>query len=75
MLTGHHGQFIFGVMGGKQVVCQRGRFHPYEGYEPSQCAILVRVMAALGIKMLVTTLNTIRLYYTNGAISGLSMSH
>jgi len=54
-VQGHVGELVFGNLGAKFVVCMKGRFHYYEGYAPAQIALPVRVMAALGIKVLVVT--------------------
>ena len=45
----------FGTLEGKRVVAMKGRFHPYEGYEPWQVAFPVRVMKLLGICGVVIT--------------------
>lgn len=49
----HAGKLIFGVLGGKQVVCMQGRFHFYEGYNLQQVTFPVRVMKFLGIQTLI----------------------
>ena len=49
---GHNGKLIFGVLGGKQVVCMQGRLHYYEGYAMEDITYPIRVMAQLGIKTL-----------------------
>ena len=51
-VAGHHGQLIFGTMGGKNVVAMQGRFHYYEGYSMQEIAFPVRVMKFLGISTL-----------------------
>lgn len=51
----HKGAFIFGFFNSAPVLCQAGRCHIYEGYEPSQVCMGVRVMASLGIRTLVLT--------------------
>ena len=52
---GHAGQLVFGTIGDKKVVCMKGRFHFYEGNSPVTVGLPVRVMAALGIQVLVVT--------------------
>ena len=51
----HHGKLIFGTLGKKQVVAMQGRFHYYEGYTMKQITYPVRVMKALGVKVLVVS--------------------
>lgn len=54
-VAGHAGELVFGTLGGKTVICMKGRFHCYEGYEPSTLLVPIYVLAALGIKALVVT--------------------
>ena len=49
---GHKGNFIFGRLGGKNVVAMQGRFHYYEGYPMSQVTLPIRVMKELGVQYL-----------------------
>ena len=49
---GHKGNFISGVLGGRQVLAMQGRYHYYEGYGMEVVVLPVRVMAALGVKYL-----------------------
>lgn len=51
-VLGHKGVFIFGKLGGKEVVAMQGRFHFYEGYSMDLVTLPVRVMCLLGIKSL-----------------------
>ncbi len=51
-VEGHKGRFIFGMLGGKEVVAMQGRFHYYEGYTPQEVVLPVRVMKFLGINYL-----------------------
>lgn len=48
----HAGQLIIGDLMGKRVVAMQGRFHRYEGYDFQQITFPVRVMQALGAKIL-----------------------
>jgi len=52
-VKGHQGMMIFGTLGGKEVVALKGRFHYYEGYTMKQVTFPVRVMAQLGIELLI----------------------
>ncbi len=51
----HLGNFIFGYLSGKPVVCFQGRFHFYEGYSMEQVVFPVRVLAILKAKVLIVT--------------------
>lgn len=54
-VMGHEGQFVFGYLGGKPVVCMQGRFHFYEGYELKDVTLPVSVMKKLGVSTLLVT--------------------
>jgi len=51
----HKGELVFGKIAKKSVVMMEGRFHLYEGYTPVEVTFPVRVMRALGIKILIVT--------------------
>ncbi|MFP3867262.1 MAG: purine-nucleoside phosphorylase [Desulfobacteraceae bacterium] len=51
----HQGRLISGNLGGKVLLGFQGRFHAYEGYSLLQVTFPVRVMAALGVKLIVIT--------------------
>ena len=50
--VGHRGILAFGKCAGRPVVAMEGRFHIYEGYTPQQIAFPIRVMAKLGVEVL-----------------------
>ena len=54
-VPGHTGAFVFGTRHGKSVVCLQGRLHYYEGHPMSLLTLPVRIMAKLGVKLLVLT--------------------
>ncbi|MFZ5432393.1 MAG: purine-nucleoside phosphorylase [Calditrichota bacterium] len=51
-VEGHAGKLHFGMLAGKAVMAMQGRFHYYEGYTMQQITYPVRVMKALGVKVL-----------------------
>jgi len=51
-VEGHAGKLIYGDFGGKKIIAMKGRFHYYEGFEPEQVALPVRVLKYLGISYL-----------------------
>ncbi|OLY80019.1 Purine nucleoside phosphorylase [Smittium mucronatum] len=54
-VQGHAGQFVFGKLSGKDVVCMQGRFHSYEGHHQKQVVFPVRVLRLLGVDTLIVT--------------------
>ncbi len=54
-VEGHSGQLVCGSLLGKQVLVMQGRFHYYEGYDMSELAFPIRVLAFLGVKYLIVT--------------------
>ncbi len=54
-VQGHAGQLVAGIIGGRRVLLQSGRFHMYEGHSAELSALPVRVFAELGIGTLVIT--------------------
>jgi purine-nucleoside phosphorylase len=53
--VGHRGRLLCGKLAGVPVVAMQGRFHCYEGYSAAAATFPVRVMNALGIKLLVVS--------------------
>ena len=54
-VPGHTGAFVFGTRHGKSVVCLQGRLHYYEGHPMNVLTMPVRIMAKLGVKLLLLT--------------------
>lgn len=54
-VSGHAGRFVIGRLGGTDVLVQAGRYHLYEGYAADVVAAPVRVMAELGVEVVVLT--------------------
>ncbi|MEO6447316.1 MAG: purine-nucleoside phosphorylase [Gemmatimonadaceae bacterium] len=52
-VAGHAGELIHGTLGGREVLALAGRFHMYEGHEAAHSAFPVRVVHALGARILV----------------------
>jgi purine-nucleoside phosphorylase len=51
----HAGRLVCGELSGRQVVAMEGRFHRYEGYSLQQVTFPVRVLRALGARVLVVS--------------------
>lgn len=54
-VSSHVGRFLVGRLAGVEVMLQQGRCHLYEGYNPAQVCMGVRVMAELGVKSLIVS--------------------
>jgi purine-nucleoside phosphorylase len=54
-VIGHSGQLVCGRLQEVPVVAMEGRFHAYEGYSFQQITFPVRVMKALGAKVLIVS--------------------
>ena len=54
-VEGHAGQFVYGTIGGKRVICMQGRFHFYEGYSMAELTSPIRLMHSLGVRTLYVT--------------------
>ncbi len=51
----HAGRLLLGTLAGRPVVAMSGRFHRYEGYTARQIAFPVRVLRALGARVLIVS--------------------
>ena len=51
----HAGRLLCGTLASKRVVAMQGRFHRYEGYSLQQVTFPVRVLRALGARVLVVS--------------------
>ena len=51
----HAGRLLCGTLAGHPVVAMAGRFHRYEGYDLRQIAFPVRVLRALGARILIVS--------------------
>jgi purine-nucleoside phosphorylase len=66
----HRGRLVCGQLAGLPVIAMEGRFHMYEGYPLDQITLPVRVMKALGAKLLVVSnaCGGMNPYYRSGDI-------
>ncbi|MBO4473292.1 MAG: purine-nucleoside phosphorylase [Clostridiales bacterium] len=54
-VAGHDGKLLLAVLSGRMCFIMKGRFHYYEGYSTQEATFYVRVMAKLGVEILVMT--------------------
>lgn len=54
-VSGHKGELIRGFLGNKEILCLNGRFHLYEGHEPTVIAKVIHILKELGVKRLIVT--------------------
>jgi purine-nucleoside phosphorylase len=54
-VAGHAGKLVLGRHAGVAVAAMQGRVHLYEGHEPAQVVLGVRLMIALGAKTVILT--------------------
>ena len=54
-VEGHNGNLIFGTVNGKPIVACQGRIHYYEGHSMDAVVFPTRVLAMLGIQVLILT--------------------
>jgi purine-nucleoside phosphorylase len=51
----HKGNLVAGTLAGKPAIVMQGRFHLYEGYSPREVTFAVRMMQALGVKLIIVS--------------------
>ncbi len=54
-VPGHRGRFVFGRVRGVPVAAMEGRVHLYEGYDPADVVLPIRLMGLLGAGALLLT--------------------
>ena len=54
-VLGHAGEFIFGRVGGKNVMVMNGRLHCYEGHSANDVVFPIRLMKVMGCEKVVLT--------------------
>jgi len=54
-VIGHEGKLVIGTLGGKRVAALSGRAHFYEGHDLRTVTFATRVIARLGVKVLILT--------------------
>ncbi len=54
-VSGHEGMLIFGTINGLRVLAVKGRTHYYEGHSIRDVSYVVRIMARLGVRLLIVT--------------------
>ena len=54
-VAGHAGNFVFGRLAERELVAMQGRVHMYEGYTAEQVVTGVRLMIALGARVVLVT--------------------
>jgi purine-nucleoside phosphorylase len=69
-VVGHQGELVAGILGGRRVLVQSGRFHLYEGHPASLAVLPVRVFGALGIGTVILTnaAGGVRRTFSRGAL-------
>ena len=51
-VSGHCGELVAGYLGGKAIICMKGRFHYYEGHSFEKIAVPIRAFKQIGCQAL-----------------------
>lgn len=54
-VEGHIGRLVLGSFAGTSLAVMQGRVHAYEGYTPQQIIFPIRMLARLGVRVLIVT--------------------
>lgn len=54
-VEGHAGRLVLGILEGQEVLIMQGRIHSYEGYDPQEITLPIRVMKVMGIETVILT--------------------
>jgi len=54
-VAGHDGRLVWGTWAGRSVVVLQGRLHLYEGHAPLDVSFPIRLLAGLGVRILLVT--------------------
>ena len=54
-ITGHAGEWVFGYIDEKPIICASGRFHYYEGFSMEEVTLPISVIHCLGCRFLIIT--------------------
>jgi purine-nucleoside phosphorylase len=54
-VSGHAGKLVYGSVGAVQLVAAQGRVHLYEGFSPLEVTAVVRLIAAMGVELVILT--------------------
>jgi purine-nucleoside phosphorylase len=54
-VAGHRGELVVGELEGTSVIVQSGRLHLYEGRDPAEVVLPIRVFGELGVRKLIVT--------------------
>ena len=54
-VSGHAGEWVFGYIKGKPIICASGRFHYYEGFSMEEITLPISAIHALGCRQIIIT--------------------